>query len=156
MERLTDGSTFYWTRVFPVLWSGLLGVVTALAWMDRLGDAPAPLAVKVGITAAWALATAGFSRWLGGFQDVWLDDETLVVGDPSRGTRIPLREVRSIRESRLTQLKTVTLELGRPTPWGHSVRFIPRGIGTFMIPFASSPVVRDLEERRRRLLPPGR
>jgi len=154
-ERLTDGSTFYWSRVFPTLWTTLIGGVMVLAWLDLLGDAPAPLAVKVGITAAWTLASTIFFHWFGSFKDVWLDGDTLLVGDPRRGVRVGLRDVRAVKESRFVQIKTVTLKLGRSTPLGDSITFVPKGIRTFMLPFAASPVARRLEERRRRLLLPG-
>lgn len=152
MERLTDGSTYYWSRIFPPLWSALVGGVAALAWLDVLGDAPAPLAVKVGITAVWAGMSMGFFRWLGRLQDVWLDGDTLVVGDPRRGTRIALRDVREVRESRFVQIKTVRLELARSTPWGSSVDFVPKGIRTFFFPYARSPVAAELRARKEALL----
>lgn len=154
MERLTDGSTYYWSRVFPPLWSGLIGVVAALAWLDVLGDAPAPLAVKVVLTGVWAGASAGFFHWFGRLQDVWLDDDTLVVGrDPRRGVRVALRDVRKVTESRLSQIKTVRLELARPTPWGTSISFVPKGATTFFLPFATSPVAELLRERTGALAP---
>ena len=153
MERLTDGSTFYWSRIFPALWSALMGAVTGLAWLDLLGDAPAPLAVKVAITAVWAALSVGFFHWLGQLQDVWLEGDTLVVGDPRRGARIPLRDIRAVKESRFVQIKTVRLELGRPTPWGDSISFVPKGFRTFLFPFASCPVAAVLRERMQELAP---
>lgn len=153
MERLTDGSTYYWRRIFPTLWSALVGFVAALAWLDRLGDAPAPLSVKVGITVVWAGMSVGFFRWLGRLQDVWLDGDALVVGDPRRGRRIPLREVRAVKESRFVQIKTVRLELARPTPWGDALSFVPKGMTTFILPFADSPVAAALRQRTQALTP---
>ncbi|HSW29787.1 MAG TPA: hypothetical protein VLH75_09935 [Longimicrobiales bacterium] len=154
-ERLTDGSTWYWSRIFPTLWSVLLGVFVVLVWMGVLGDAAEPMAVKAGITAAWAVASAVFFRMFAGLKDVWLDGDDLLVGDPARGTRISLRDVREVRESRLRQVKSITLELGRPTPWGDSITFVPKGLKTFLFPYASSPVAGRLRESKERLLTPG-
>lgn len=154
-ERLTDGSTYYWSRVFPGLWTGVLGIFVVLVWLGALGDAAEPMGVKVGITAAWAVASTVFFRLFSGLKDVWLDGDDLLVGDPTRGTRVSLRDVREVRESRLRQVKSITLELGRPTPWGDSITFVPKGLKTFLFPYTSSPVADKLRTRTQRLLTPG-
>jgi hypothetical protein len=153
-QRLTDGSTYYWSRIFPTLWTTLVAVLVALIWMDVLGDAPAPDTVKWAATGIWGGLSALFFRLFGGLQDAWLVGDEVVIGHPLRGVRIHLRDVREVKESRLRQVKTVTLELGRPTPLGHSVSFVPRGLKTFMMPYADSPVAADLRTRRTQLLPP--
>lgn len=154
-QRLTDGSTFYWSRVFPTLWMTLVGVAVALVWMDVLGEATAPLAVKTTVTVIWAGLSSFFFRLFGRLQDVWLDGEDLLVGDPRRGIRVSLREVREVRESRLQHVKNITLKLARPTPVGDSIRFVPKGLKTFLFPYTSSPVADELRARRQRLLTPG-
>lgn len=154
-ERLTDASTYYWSRVFPTLWSALLGIVVVAVWLGALGDAAAPVEVKAGITVAWAIGSAVFFRMFAGLKEVWLDGDELLVGDPRRGTRISLRDVSEVKESRLRQVKSITLELARPTPWGSSVTFVPRGLKTFLFPYTSSPVAEELRARKQRLLTPG-
>jgi hypothetical protein len=154
-ERLTDSSTYYWSHVFPTLWSAILGIFVVLVWIGVLGDAAELLAVKAGITAGWAVASAVFFRMFAGLQDVWLDGDDLLVGDPTRGTRISLRDVKRVKESRLRQVKSITLELGRPTPWGNAVTFVPKGLKTFLFPYTSSPVAEELRSRQRQLLTPG-
>ena len=155
IERLTDGSTYYWSRVFPTLWTGLVGVIVALLWMDALGDATITLAVKTSITAIWATLSALFFRLFGRLQDVWLEGDHLLVGDPRRGIRVSLLDVREVKESRLHQVKNITLKLSRPTPLGDSITFVPKGLKTFLLPYTSSPVADELRARRRRLLTPG-
>ena len=113
------------------------------------------MAVKVGITAAWAIASTVFFRTFAGLKEVWLDGDDLLVGDPTRGTRISLRDVREVKESRLRQVKNITLELGRPTPWGDSITFVPKGLKTFLFPYTSSPVADRLRTRTQRLLTRG-
>lgn len=154
-ERLTDASTYYWGRIFPTLWSSLLGIFVLMVWLGVLGDAAEPTSVKAAITAAWAIASAAFFRTFGRLQDVWLEGDDLLVGDPRRGTRISLRDVRRVKESRLRQVKNITLELARPTPWGSSLTFVPKGFKTFFLPYASSPVAEQLRERTKGLLPRG-
>lgn len=155
-EQLTGPSTYYWSRVFPTVWSSIVGVLVLVLWLGVAGDAPAPGAVKWVATGMWAGLSTMFFRMFGGLRHVWIAGDDLLVGeDPRRGVRIPLREVREVRESRFQQVKTVTLELGRSTPAGRSVRFIPKGMKTFVLPYASSPVAEELRERHRRLLAAG-
>lgn len=153
-ERLTDGTTTYWSRIFPTAWSVLMGVVVVLIWMDALGEGPAPDAVKVVATTLWGGLSALFFKMFGGLREVWLAGDDLLVGDPRRGARISLRDVREVKESRFTQVKTVTLKLSRPTPVGTSLTFIPKGAKTFFFPLSSSPVAEKLRERHREVLLP--
>ena len=155
-ENLTDGTTHYWKRVFPTVWTVLVGAVVALIWADALGDAAAPVAVKWVALGMWGGLSTLFHKMFGALQEVWLDGDELLIGDPVRGTRVHLREVREVKESRFTQVKTVTLKLARPTPVGDSVTFVPRGLTTFFFPLSSSRVVDELEARRAKLLPPAR
>lgn len=154
-ERLTDGSTFYWSRVFPTVWTTVVGAFVLLGWSGSLGGALELMEVRAGITAAWAIGSIVFFRMFCGLKDVWLDGDDLLVGDPTRGTRVSLRDVRRVKESRLRQVKSITLELARPTQWGSSITFVPKGLTTFLFPYASSPVAEELRERRQRLLGPG-
>lgn len=154
-EQLTGPSTNYWSRIFPRLWSGLVGMVVLLVWLDLLGDAPAPDAVKWVALGIWGGFSTLFFKLFGGLRHVWLDGDELIVGDdPRRGVRIHLREIRKVKESRIQQVKTVTLELGRSTPLGTTIRFIPKGMKTFLFPLTSSPVAQELRERHERLLLP--
>lgn len=152
-ERLTDGSTYYWSRIFPTTWTAIVGVLIVLMWMGVLG--PAPEAVKWVALGVWGGVSALFYRMFSPLKDVWLDGDEVLVGDPLRGTRINLRDITEVKESRLHQVKTVTLELSRATPLGRSISFVPKGIKTFMVPYASSPVAADLKERKQKLLSPG-
>jgi hypothetical protein len=154
-ERLTDGSTFYWSRVFPTLWCALVGVVVALFWADVVSGPGITTGVKTLVTAIWAVLSAGFYLDFGRLQEVWLHGDELLFGDPHRGTRVSLRDVRRVKESRLRHVKQITLELARPTSLGTSVTFVPKGVRAFLFPYASSPVAEELRERRERLLPPG-
>lgn len=154
-RRLTDGTTYYWGHLFPAVWSICMGVVVALIWTDALGEGPAPAAVKWAALGMWGGLTTLFFRLFGRMQEVWLDGNEVVVGDPLRGTRIHLQDIREVKESRLSQVKMVTLKLARPTPLGDSVTFIPGGMKTFLFPLATSPVAEELRERVEALVPCG-
>lgn len=155
-EPLTGAGTSYWRDLFPKVWSGLVGTLVVLVWLDVLGDAPAPGAVKWVATGIWGGLSAFFFTYFGRLRHVWRDGDEILVGeDPHRALRLHLREVSEVRESRFQQVKTVTLELTRPTPLGRTIRFVPKGAKTYFLPYASSPVARELKERHQLLLTSG-
>jgi len=152
LEPLTGGSTAYFGRVFPVVWTTAVGALTGAAWLDLLGDGPTPTAVKWAILSVWVALSAVIIRYFGSLQHVWRNGDELVVGDPRRGLRIHLGDIREIKESRFQQVKTVTLKLRRPTALGDSISFVPKGAGAFFFPLMSSGVAERLRERHQELL----
>jgi hypothetical protein len=157
LQELTGNSTVYFGRIAPMFMTALGGAVTAAAWLDLLGDGPVPDPAKWMILAVWLVMCGVAFGYLWRLPRVWRDGDHLLVGDPRRGVRIPLSEVVEVRESRFQQMKTVTLELRRPTPLGRKIRFVPRGAGAFLFPLSWSPVAAELrdEVRARRRLEQG-
>lgn len=148
---LTGGSTDYFGKVFPVVWSTAVGALTVAVWMDLLGDAPAPQLVKWALLAVWGGVSTLLFHVFGKLRRVWRDGDELLVGDPLRGLRIHLSEVREIKESHFQQVKTVTLKLRRPTALGDSISFVPKGAGAVFFPLMSSGVAERLRERHQEL-----
>jgi hypothetical protein len=144
---LTSGSTTWFARVLPTAFSLLAGSVTLAAWLDLLGDTPASPVVKWIILVVAIGASAAQQWWFGRFRRVWLDGDTLIVDDPRRGLRVPLRDVRAVDESRMQKLKCVKLSLSRPTPMGRTLRFVPRGREGWLVPWEASPVAAALRQR---------
>jgi hypothetical protein len=145
---LTGGTTVYFGRVFPVVWSTVVGALTGAVWLDLLPDEPAPSVVKWALLVVWMVVSTVIVRAFGGLRHVWRNGDELIVGDPQRGLRIHLRDVQEVRESRFQQVKTVTLVLRRPTPLGDRITFVPRGAGAFFFPLMSSSVAEALRERQ--------
>jgi len=155
IELLSSGATTFWKRVFPTAWTLGVGAITVAAWLDLIGHPPAPELVKGALLAGWALFSGLFFRWFGRLKHVWREGDEIVIGDRRKGPRVRLEELREIKETRLQKVKMVTLNLGRPSRLGREVTFIPKGATSLWIPWADSPVVRDLEARRQRLLGAG-
>lgn len=151
LEPLTGGSTVYFGRVFPIVWSTAVGALTGAVWLDLLPDGPAPSIVKWALLSVWVAISAVIIKYFGGLRHVWRDGDDLIVGDPRRGLRINLGDVREIKESRFQQIKTVTLKLRRPTALGDSISFVPKGAGAFFFPLMSSGVAEQLRERQEEL-----
>lgn len=144
---LTSGSTTFVSRVFPWVFTLLAGGTTVAAWLGLLGgEAAAPVA-RWGLLAVTVIGSTAQHLLLGRLRHVWLDGDTLVVGDVRRGLRIDLRDVIEVKESRIQRLKTIKLRLSRPTPYGTTIHFIPRGWSAVLAPWAASPVADELRER---------
>jgi hypothetical protein len=149
---LTGGSTAYFGRVFPAVWTTAMGGLTGAVWLDLLPDGPAPSVVKWALLSVWVAVSAVIIRYFGSLRHVWRRGDELIVGDAQRGLRIHLSDVREIKETRFQQIKTVTLKLRRPTELGSSISFVPKGAGPFFFPLMSSSVARDLRERHQALM----
>ena len=151
LEPLTGGATVYFGRIFPIVWTTAVGAFTGAVWLDLLPEGPAPAVAKWALLGVWMVVSTVIIRTFGGLRHVWRDGDELVVGDPQRGLRIGLRDVREVEESRFQQVKTVTLRLRRPTPLGDRISFVPRGPGAFFFPLMDSSVAKELRERQREL-----
>ena len=148
---LTGGTTVYFGRIFPAVWTTAVGALTGAVWLDLLPDAPVPTAVKWALLSVWVAISTLLITHFGSLRHVWRNGDELIVGDPRRGLRIHLSEVREIKESHFQQIKTVTLKLRRPTPLGDCISFVPKGAGPFFFPLMSSPVAARLRERHEEL-----
>ena len=101
--------------------------------------------------SVWVALSTVIIRYFGSLRHVWRNGDELIVGDPRRGLRIHLGDVREIKESHFQQIKTVTLKLRRPTALGDSISFVPKGAGAFFFPLMSSGVAERLRERHQEL-----
>jgi len=151
LEPLTGGGTVYFGRIFPVVWTTVVGALTGAAWLDLLGDGPTPAVVKWALLSVWVAVSTVIFRYFGSLRHVWRQGDELIVGDPRRGLRIHLSDVREIKESHFQQIKTVTLKLRRPTELGDSIAFVPKGPGALFFPLMSSGVAERLRERHEEL-----
>ena len=152
LEPLTGGSTVYFGRVFPVAWSTAVGALTGAVWLDLIPDAPAPTIVKLALVSVWVVVSTLIIKYFGSLQHVWRDGDDLIVGDPRRGLRLNLADVREGKESRFQPIKTVTLKLRRPTELGDSISFVPKGPAAFFFPLMNSSVAERLRERHEELM----
>lgn len=145
--RLTSASTTVYGRVLPAVWSAGFGIITLITWLGVGENHPAPPEVRWVMAATWAFGSLFLHGWLGRLRHVSLDGDTLVVGHPRRGTRIPLREVQEVKETRAQKMKWIKVTVGRATPVGRTIRFMPKGREGWLTPWALSPVAEDLQAR---------
>jgi hypothetical protein len=142
MTKISSKATFYYKRVFPIIWFGFIAVFLGVALM---GGAVAQsfmfLIVPVFLTVVGYILMKKL---------VWdLADEVYDCGDAllvrNRGDeqRVALSNVMNVGASTFTNPPRITLRLVNAGKWGREISFIPV-IRFTLNPFAKYPVAEDL------------
>jgi hypothetical protein len=144
MRRISSSWTFYYKRVFPMIWFGFLVLFVGFTSF-------------AGSSAGSRLPFVIIPILLGGFgyylmqklifdlvDEVWDDGDALVVKNRDHEQRIALADVKNLNYTVLTSPPRVTLSLRRPTVFGDSITFCPP---VRFVPFAKSSVINELIER---------
>jgi hypothetical protein len=141
MKRLGGGMVFL-SRVYPVLVSVLLLVITVLNWHAL------SLAEMLFVWAAGAFACLVVWLQTDGLADEVLDGgDCLIVRMGTKAARVPIRDIESVNESVFFNYGRVTLRLMRPCVFGYRIVFQPVLDICAVIPFARSRVTDDLMDR---------
>lgn len=145
MEPISSRMTFYYKRIFPLFWFGILGFIafSVLAMRHEGGGPP-----------AFFLVFLGFMALMGVFimkKMVWdLADEVLDAGDAlvvrfgGEEERIPLSGIVNVSYAWLQSPNRVTLTLRTAGKFGSEISF---AAPHRFVPFAKSPVIVDLIQR---------
>jgi hypothetical protein len=139
MRPVSSKMTFFYKRVFPVIW---FGVVLLLIAIGLLSNVPFLIA---------ALLMAVFGYWimkkmmLFTLADAVLDaGDALVVRSGGQEERIALSDIKNVNYTPYMNPPLVTLSVRRHTVFGDTVAFCaPASI----VPLYSSPVIHDLIDR---------
>ncbi len=146
MRRVSSQWTFFYKRVFPLIWFGFIIVflIIALVLPVRSGQSP-PIQIVI-----VPIAMIGFGYFLlkklvfDLVDEVWEDGDVLVVKNSGQEQRIALSDIKNVNYSVMTSPPRVVLSLRRPTVFGDRVAFCAP---VRFVPFATSPVIDDLIER---------
>ena len=76
--------------------------------------------------------------------EVWDDGNSLVIRNRGDEERIALSDIKNVSYSPFTNPPRVTLSVRRPTVFGEEIAF---NAPTRIVPFSTSPVIKDLIER---------
>ena len=146
MKQISSRLTFFYKRVFPIIWFGFLIAFmvgpTVIGW--RTGQAPQPMFFIVPVVMM------GFGYFIMKKLIFDLVDEVFDVGDAllvkrgSQQEQIPLSDIINISYIQLANPPRVTLSLRQPTSFGDKVTFCAP---TRLMPFAPSPMIDDLIKR---------
>ncbi|MBN8742076.1 MAG: hypothetical protein BGP24_17925 [Lysobacterales bacterium 69-70] len=143
MKKISSDSTWFYKKVFPAMWFGLLA---AFFVVSVTGNGLS--------TGGWKFLLMPCLMAIVGFfvmkNVVWdLVDEvhdcgdSLLVRNGSEEERIPLSNIINVNASTQTRPPRITLRLARPGRFGSQVAFSPPSKISFN-PFALNPVAEDL------------
>ena len=153
MQRLSSSKTFFYKRIFPVMWFGFIAVF-ALIWIFDNGAARAAAdpGQWMGLFVPFVMCIVGgllLKRLIFNLSDeVWLEGDTLVVKNRGESTRLALGEVINVNSTTMTNPPRITLTLRTESSrLGSEVNFIPAGMRGPFSAFKANPIATDLIRR---------
>jgi hypothetical protein len=145
MARLSSRWTFFYKRVFPVMWFGFIALFVLLPWLTHHHPQGPPLALYFFPFVMAGFGYLLFRRLLFDLIDeLWDDGDALVARNGGVEQRIPLQTIINVGFSTMTRPERVTLRLREAGPLGQDVTFMPPARFTFM---ARNPIIDQLIER---------
>jgi hypothetical protein len=155
MRRISSQATFFYKRLFPVIWFGLLAafIVGSLSYVWAGGSEDPRqwlfLVLPIGMAAVGYVI---MRKTIFDMVDEVLDaGNALVIRNGGQEDRVALADIMNVGYSMMTNPPRITLSLRRPSRFGETVTFC--GPLRFF-PFSKSELVEDLirriDEARRR------
>ena len=153
MRRLSSSYTYFYKRIFPLLWGGFLLVVVAiqLGAIQHARTSVQPAQILPFVLMPLLMAGVGFFIYRKLIHDlvdeVWLDGDYLVVKNRGEQRRVALADVMNVNASTMTNPRRVTLMLRTESRLGRNVSFMPASPRRFMSAFQPDPIATELIER---------
>jgi hypothetical protein len=141
MTRLSSRATFFYKRIFPVFFIGILLVFIAIPLLrGDVGTYPPPFFIAPVI--ALIVFVFLMKRLIFDLVDEVFDlGDYLLVRNGGREDRIALSDIMNINYSPLVSPPRVTLSLRKPNLFGDKVSFCAP---LRFVPFSSSPLIDQL------------
>ena len=140
MRRISSYWTFFYKRVFPVLWFGFLVLFVGIGVVNGQG-----LFIVIVPIAMIGFGYFIMQKLVFDLVDEVCDDgDALVVKNRGQEQRIALADIKNVNYSPFVNPPLVTLSLRRPTVFGDQITFCAP---VRLLPFSPSPVIADLIER---------
>ena len=146
MRRISSKWTFFYKRVFPILWVGVLGIVffSMLFVVPHTGQFLPISGVFVPLLMI-VIGLVLFKKLLFDLADeVFEDHDALVVKNGGREERIAFTDIKNVSYAQFMNPPRVTLSLRRPSVFGEKIAFCAP---VSIFNFASNPVIDDLIDR---------
>jgi hypothetical protein len=145
MRCISSRATWWYKRIFPIVWFGFLVVFVIVNVFVIPGAA---LSWVPAVLVAAIMAVVGYSAMKRFILDLvdgaWDDGDALIVKNGSDSDRIALSDISNVGYSPLMNPPRVTLSLHKPSRFGDKVSFCAP-IRAFA--FTPHPVVEDLIQR---------
>lgn len=148
MREISSGQTFFYKKIFPVIWYGALVAiaVAALATGTWKAQPQAVLAPVLMMLVGYLV----MPRYTFNLADKVLDGGSfLLVRKGLVKQRIALEDIVDVHVSRNDNPPRLTLKLRVPGRLGEQVVFIPKGL--VLVPFCKHPLGAELAERVERV-----
>lgn len=142
MRRISSQWTFFYKRVFPVIWFGGIIVISCVAlFAGSNAGLPFLIFPVVMIVIGYLLMKKLVFDLV---DEVWDDGSSLVVKNRGQEQRIALGAIKNVNYLSLTNPPRVTLSLRQQTAFGDHVSFCAP---LRLMPFATSPLIEELINR---------
>ena len=146
MRPISSKMTFFYKRVFPFIWFGVLLLLIAfgLFTMSRGGLASnVPFLIVPVLMAVFGYRI--MKKLVFNLADEVLDaGDALVVRSGGQEERIALSDIKNVNYSPYMSPPQVTLSVRRPTVFGDTIMFCAP---VSMLPLRSSPIIAELVDR---------
>jgi hypothetical protein len=119
MRRISSGWTFFYKRIFPIIWVGFLTLFAGIGVVK--GQGPFPVIVPLVMIAFGYFLMQKLVFDL--VDEVWDDGDALVVKNRGQEQRIALADIKNVNYSPFVSPPRVTLSLRRPTVFGEQITF---------------------------------
>jgi len=143
MKRISSGRTFFYKRIFPLIWFGFLAVfvVNAMWKIESLEQRWPFVVVPIVMTV---LGISVMKKVIWDLADEVQDGGNfLLIRKGSDEERVPLSNIMNVSASTNMNPRRVTLRLVKPGKFGTEVSFVPPSRFSFD-PSAHHPIVDDL------------
>jgi hypothetical protein len=146
MELLSSRMTFYFKRIFPVVWLGFLVVFVVIGGMNGAWDKDPVFFVVPVVMAVFGVIFFRMLLWT-------LADEVrdggnfLAVRKGSVEERIPLADIINVGLSQFVNPRRLSLRLRKPGKLGDEIVFLPKQPALQFNPLARNAVAESLIKR---------
>jgi hypothetical protein len=148
MPLMSSKMTFYYKRIYPIIWFGLLAVFILVGLLKGAGS-------FLLVTVLLAITSYQFMKRM-----VFMVDEVFDVGDAllvrsgGREERIALADIKNVNYSLQMSPPQVTLSLRRLTVFGDTIVFLPPvrrmkplSLSELRLMITTNPVVQQKDDR---------
>lgn len=151
MQRISSGMTFFYKRIFPVIWFGFLLLFMAAYFLPpSVGGKVSGSPVGFFLVPALMMIIGYFAmkKLVFDLVDEVLDaGDALVVRNGDREERVALVDIINVNYVQFSNPPRITLSLRIPSQFGDEVTFCaPARFNPFMA-FSKSPVIDELIKR---------
>jgi hypothetical protein len=141
MTRISSKTTFFYKRIFPILWFGFIAVFVATTLISGvIVKSYVFLIVPVFLTVVGYIVMKKLVWDLA--DEVYDCGDALLVRNRGEEERVALSNIINVSASTFTNPPRVTLRLVNAGRWGREISFSPARALT-LNPFAKNPVVDD-------------